>query len=56
MELTLNAATREFQSQYIQSQIKRLNGNMTEVAKHLGVHRSNLYRKLQQLDLEPDEG
>jgi Nif-specific regulatory protein len=55
LELSLNDATREFQMQYIQSQIKRLGGNMTEVAKHLGVHRSNLYRKLHQLGFDVSE-
>ena len=55
LELSLNDATREFQMQYIQSQIKRLGGNMTEVAKHLGVHRSNLYRKLHQLGCDVSE-
>ena len=28
---------------------------MTEVAKHLGVHRSNLYRKLHQLGFDVSE-
>jgi Nif-specific regulatory protein len=55
LELSLNDATREFQMQYIQAQIKRLGGNMTEVAKHLGVHRSNLYRKLHQLGFDVSE-
>jgi Nif-specific regulatory protein len=55
LELSLNEATREFQSQYIETQIKRLGGNMTEVAKHLGVHRSNLYRKLHQLGFDVSE-
>lgn len=55
LELPLNDATRQFQSEYIQRQISRARGNMTEAAKYLGLHRSNLYRKMRQLDMEPDE-
>ena len=28
---------------------------MTEAAKRLGLHRSNLYRKMQQLEMDADE-
>ncbi|WP_197452505.1 sigma-54-dependent Fis family transcriptional regulator [Rosistilla carotiformis] len=49
---SLNEATRQFQIQHIQSAIQRAGHNMTEAAAMLGVHRSNLYRKMKQLDLE----
>jgi len=55
LELPLNDATRRFQAEYIKRQIARAGGNMTETAKHLGLHRSNLYRKMRQLDMETDE-
>ena len=28
-----------------------MQGNMTEAARELGLHRSNLYRKMRQLDM-----
>ena len=55
LELPLTDATRQFQAEYIKRQISRARGNMTEAAKYLGLHRSNLYRKMRQLDMETDE-
>jgi Nif-specific regulatory protein len=54
-DLTLAEATKTFQAQYVRKQIDRSRGNMTEVAERLGLHRSNLYRKMRQLDM-PDDG
>jgi Nif-specific regulatory protein len=51
-DLALNDATREFQQSYIQQTIQRTLGNVSEAAKLLGVHRSNLYRKMRQLGME----
>ncbi|MCH2123979.1 MAG: sigma-54-dependent Fis family transcriptional regulator [Pirellulaceae bacterium] len=55
LEMELNDATREFQVDFIKRQIDRAGGNMTEVAKRLGLHRSNLYRKMRQLDMDVHE-
>lgn len=55
LNLPLNDATREFQIEYIKKQIERARGNMTEAAKRLGLHRSNLYRKMRQLQMPTDE-
>ena len=55
MDLPLNDATREFQMQYIDKQIDRVQGNMTVAAQRLGLHRSNLYRKMRQLGMETGE-
>ena len=55
LDLALNAATRQFQIEYIHKQIERVRGNMTEAAKRLGLHRSNLYRKMRQLEMATDE-
>jgi Nif-specific regulatory protein len=54
-DLTLNQATRSFQTQFIRKQIERCGGNMTDAAERLGLHRSNLYRKLRQLDMAVEE-
>ncbi|QGJ70201.1 Type IV fimbriae expression regulatory protein PilR [Planctomycetales bacterium 10988] len=52
----LAVATEEFQAEYIRRAIKRVGGNMSEAAKLLGLHRSNLYRKMRQLEMAPEEG
>ena len=51
LDLSLTEATHEFQVQYIEKQIERSRGNMTEAAERLGLHRSNLYRKMRQLGM-----
>jgi Nif-specific regulatory protein len=48
-------ATGEFQRQFIQRRIKQTRGNMTDAAERLGLHRSNLYRKMRQLGMHVDE-
>ena len=55
MDAPLADATQKFQAQYIRKQIERSAGNMTDVAARLGLHRSNLYRKMRQLGLQSDE-
>lgn len=49
---TLKDATRDFQQVYIRAAIKRAQGNMSQAAEILGLHRSNLYRKMRQLDMD----
>ncbi|MEZ6131336.1 MAG: sigma-54-dependent Fis family transcriptional regulator [Planctomycetaceae bacterium] len=51
LELGLDAATREFQKQFIRRGIKQVKNNMTDAARLLGLHRSNLYRKMKQLKM-----
>jgi Nif-specific regulatory protein len=50
-DLPLAEATRQFQIACIQRQIDQCRGNMTEAAERLGLHRSNLYRKMNQLGM-----
>lgn len=47
----LTDATNFFQQDYIRRAIRRMRGNMSEAAKLLGLHRSNLYRKMRQLGM-----
>lgn len=54
-ELGLAEATAEFQAGYIRRMIKRVDCNMTEAARLLGLHRSNLYRKMRQLGMEESQ-
>ena len=51
-DMTLAEATRQFQIQFIQRQVQRAHGSMTDAAERLGLHRANLYRKMRQLDME----
>jgi len=53
--LSLNDATHQFQQNYIQQSIDRARRNVSLAAKNLGVHRSNLYRKMRQLGMETEE-
>jgi Nif-specific regulatory protein len=55
LELPLNDATRLFQIQYITQQIQQSHGSMTLAAQRMGLHRTNLYRKMKQLGLSVDE-
>jgi Nif-specific regulatory protein len=52
---TLGDATQDFQKEYIRQTIDRTRGNVSEAAKMLGVHRSNLYRKMRQLGMAAAE-
>ncbi|MGB7326834.1 MAG: sigma-54-dependent Fis family transcriptional regulator, partial [Rubripirellula sp.] len=51
LDLPLTDATRHFQIDYIERHIKRAGGNMTDAAEQMGLHRSNLYRKMKQLGM-----
>ncbi|GIX04117.1 MAG: hypothetical protein KatS3mg113_1123 [Planctomycetaceae bacterium] len=58
-QLGLSEATDHFQREYIRAAIRKARGNMSQAAKLLGLHRSNLYRKMRQLGMqesfEPEE-
>lgn len=53
-DLPLAEATIKFQVDYIQKHIQLARGNMTLAAQRMGLHRSNLYRKMKQLGMETD--
>ena len=48
----LTDATNRFQEEYIRRAVKRVRGNMSDAARVLGLHRSNLYRKMRQLHMD----
>jgi transcriptional regulator with GAF, ATPase, and Fis domain len=56
VDLALTEATQRFQQQYIERAIKTTNGRMTKAARILGLHRSNLYRKMRQLGMNVPDG
>ena len=55
VDLGLAEATNRFQMQYIERAVERCRTNMSEAARMLGLHRSNLYRKMRQLGMSTDE-
>ncbi len=54
-DMGLSEATNAFQETYIRKAIKRVRNNMSEAARLLGLHRSNLYRKMRQLGMSEAE-
>ncbi len=52
---SLAEATRHFQQEYIRQMVDTTQGNMSQAAKRLGLHRSNLYRKMRQLEMSGGE-
>jgi len=49
---SLGDATAQFQIEYIRRAIDATGGNVSQAADRLGLHRSNLYRKMRQLGME----
>ncbi len=50
--LPLAEATDAFQAAHIARAVERAGGNMTDAARRLGLHRTNLYRKMKMLHME----
>ncbi|RCS46302.1 GAF domain-containing protein [Bremerella cremea] len=50
-QLDLTEATNRFQADFISYHLERSGGNMSQAAKNMGLHRSNLHRKMKQLGL-----
>ena len=55
LDLTLTTGTNQFQSEYIKKHIESSGGNISDAARRLGLHRSNLYRKMRQLDMNVEQ-
>ena len=54
-DLALAEATDQFQIEFIRQAIERARHNMSVAAEQLGLHRSNLYRKMRQLGMPTGE-
>ena len=50
-DLSLKEARMEFEKEYLLSQIKRFNGNVSKVSEFTGMERTALYRKLKSLNI-----
>ncbi len=51
LDLSLKDARSEFEKEYLLSQIKRFNGNMSKVSQYTGMERTALYRKIKSLKI-----
>ena len=54
--LPFRKARDNFERRYFAHQLRKIGGNMTELARITGVERTHLYRKLKSLDLRPNGG
>jgi two-component system nitrogen regulation response regulator NtrX len=52
MGLPLRDARDEFERAYMEAQLRRSRGSMTELARRAGMERTNLYRKLKMLGVK----
>ena len=51
LDLSLKEARNLFEKEYLLSQIKRFNGNMSKVSEFTGMERTALYRKIKTLNI-----
>jgi Nif-specific regulatory protein len=56
LDMGLDQASRVFQREFIRRCIRQVNNNMTDAARLLKLHRSNLYRKMKQLNMKEVNG
>ena len=54
-ELPLKDARDQFEKEYLQHQIENYPGGVSQMAKRIGVERTNLYRKLKGYGLDPKD-
>ena len=54
LSLPIKDARESFEKEYLTSQIKRFNGNMSKVSNFIGMERTALYRKLKSLNILTD--
>ena len=52
--LSLKKARHNFEKEYLLSQIKRFNGNISRISEFTGMERTALYRKFKSLDISLD--
>jgi len=52
LSFTLREARENFEREYLNSQLKKFNGNISKTAKFVGMERSALHRKLKLLGVK----
>jgi DNA-binding NtrC family response regulator len=53
LDLPLREAREQFERSYLLQQLKECEGNVARLAERVGMERTNLYRKLRSLDIDP---
>ena len=53
LDLPLREAREQFERNYLLQQLKECEGNVARLAERVGMERTNLYRKLRSLDIDP---
>ncbi len=53
LEMDLRSARSDFEKRYLTAQINNFNGNISKTAKFIGMDRSALHRKLNDLNIRP---
>ncbi len=56
LHLSLRKAREEFERNYLIAQYERAEGNIANLADLVGMERTNLYRKLKSLEIDPKTG
>ena len=51
--MDLRSARSDFEKRYLTAQINNFNGNISKTAKFIGMDRSALHRKLNDLNIRP---
>ncbi len=54
-DLPLREAREQFERAYLEHRLQEAGGNVSEVAKRVGLERTHLYRKLRALDIDPKQ-
>lgn len=54
-DMNLREAREEFERQYLREQFRHCDGNVAKLASRVGMDRTNLYRKLRSLNIDPTE-
>ncbi len=55
LEMDLRSARADFEKKYIIAQINNFNGNISKTAQFIGMDRSALHRKLNDLNIRPNK-
>ena len=53
LNLTLREAREQFERTYLMQQFRECEGNVARLAERVGMERTNLYRKLRALGIDP---
>jgi len=53
LNMKLKSARTNFEKKYILAQIERFNGSITRTASFIGMDRTALHRKINDLDIQP---